>query len=314
MTTPSDHEALALLRVKAVEIGETLDCVLHRYVQQRFVARVASSTLRENLCLRGALLLGVFNDLAERWHRPTQSADFLSRDPIDPGRFHSALAMSLTEALGDGVIFDASSLSMRAAPVYRGVQTALGGVTGRVGNQSATIEFRIEQCEGPLPAHNDVYVHPVIPVTAMANPRPLAITAEVAIAERLVSLFWRGTRGARFEDLVDLQLLIAATSCNTADLSEAIVEAFVRRKLSMPTSLPGPLQGSFFNHPLAQRRWAAFNARQLGSTADSQAARSQTVREDLAVVASDLAEHVWTWIYQIPQSAAVGALRSSAAP
>lgn len=291
-------EVLALLRVKALSDGEALDSVLYRHLLQRFVAWVASSELRGKLVLKGGMLLDVFdNPSYKRWHRQTDGADFLAREDIDPAALCAALAKAQAGGGGgDGVSFDLASLSVRPAPAFRGVRTYLGRVVGRIQGGAQTLSFRVEYCDGPCPAHTDVFVYPVIELPSMPHPRPLALKAEAAVAERLESLYWRGTRGTRFEDFVDLQSLLEATSPTLDEVVGAIGQQFRKRGLSLPTSLPASLRETFFDDPEAKRRWARFIQRQHGRRADELALRAKAVQDDLPTIAGALARHVSRWL------------------
>ncbi|MCC6249201.1 MAG: nucleotidyl transferase AbiEii/AbiGii toxin family protein [Rubrivivax sp.] len=302
MTAPAEDEVLGLLRAKAALDGEALDRALHRHLLQRLVAWVASSALRKRLILKGALLLDVFNDPKhQRRHRHTQCADFLAVGPIEP----VAIQEALTEVHGDNLVgasFDLDSLSIRAAPPFRGVRTSIARVIGRVHDRWLPLAFRLEHFEGRAPEHTDVFVHPVVSVPSMPHPRPLAITEEAAMAERVESLYWCGARGVRFEDFVDLRLLIEATSVDPAEVSDALGEAFVRRKLPLPTSLPASLHESFLNDPEVAGRWERFLQRERGVRGDKKGARAKrmSAEEQLSRVAGTLADRVSAWLAGLP--------------
>jgi hypothetical protein len=298
MSAAADHEVLRLLRDKAASNRETFDAVLHRHLMHRYLASVGASALVDRLCLKGALLLDVFH--AGR-HRHTGCVDFLALAPVERSEVVAVLGQALCEDRRDSVAFDVASLSVVAGRVFRGKQGLEGKVTARLANVSRQLLFRIDPVCGETPPHTDVPVHAVVDFKGMVGPHLQALTADAAVAERLESLHWRGARAARFEDIVDLYVLVKSTTIDAAKVANAIALAFRNQGLPTPSSVPGSLQPEFTLAADTARWWKRFLRREHldGWSPKSDKAAPPGELSSLEVVASFLRVTINRWLFEI---------------
>ena len=62
----------------------------------------------------------------------------------------------------------------------------------------------------------------------------------------------------RMKDYFDLWVLLGENTLDKAELRRAIEATFNRRKMAMPTSLPGGLSDAFVADAIKQTQWNAF--------------------------------------------------------
>lgn len=176
-------------------------------------------------------------------------------------------------------------------------------ITARVADVSRQVRFRIDPDLAEAPAHTDVPVHAVVDFKGMIGAHLQALTVEAAVAERLESLYWRGIRAVRFEDIVDLYYLVRSTAIDVAQVAKAIGLVFENRGLRPPSSVPDSLQPEFTLTADTARRWKHFLRREhlddpKVKRKPEQAAPASEM-DSLEVVARFLREAIARWLFEI---------------
>lgn len=171
------------------------------YVLEAFLARLSGSRWRDDLVLKGGVLLAVFGT-----RRPTRDIDLQAKaldNAEDAVRSRIVEIAGLT--LDDGVVFDfqsAQAVAIREGDVYPGVRVSIGA-------SLATARLRF---------HVDVNVgDPIVPPpTIVQVPRLLGgdlavrgFPLEMVHAEKIVTAISRGAANTRWRDFVDVVALAA---------------------------------------------------------------------------------------------------------
>ena len=163
--------------------GEDFNSLLTRYVLERFLHRLATSSHASSFLLKGATLFTVWS---QKPHRATRDIDLLGYGNPDvetlAGIFRD---ICLIDVEDDGLRFDSGTV--QAAPIredalYDGVRVTFLAFLG-----SARVPVQVDVGFG------DATEPPPVPVelpTLLAHPAPkvLAYRREVAIAEKLHAL------------------------------------------------------------------------------------------------------------------------------
>jgi Nucleotidyl transferase AbiEii toxin, Type IV TA system len=224
--------------------------LLHAYVLEGFLVRLAGSPEAGSLVLKGGVLLAAF---AAR--RPTRDIDLAARDLS--GELDDVLALVRRIAgveVDDGLVFDpaaAAASTIRDEDQYAGVRVSLPCVLA-----SARVRFHVDVNVGdPIwPAPTVVDLPRVLGGTLQITGYPLGMV----YAEKIVTAVERGLANTRWRDFADIYLLSRLHPQDGAELVASITRVARHRQVSV-----GPLSGSLVGYPaLAQARWAAWRRRQ----------------------------------------------------
>lgn len=222
------------------------------YVQERWLARLSSSSHRDRLILKGGLYLyGTFGLTS----RPTRDIDFLGRTaPTEVAQIAQIAHDVASIQLEDGVTFDLNTIrgeENRAATEYGGVRIELTAYLG-----SARERLQIDVGFGDaLPAGPTTLDYP----TLLNTPPPsvLAYSLETVIAEKLQAATVLYDVNSRYKDFYDIHQLAVNRTFQTNDLSTAMEATFARRGTSIADAhhLFAP---KFTDDPGRQTQWSAF--------------------------------------------------------
>jgi Nucleotidyl transferase AbiEii toxin, Type IV TA system len=160
--------------------GRPTDEVLRTYVLERFLWRAAQSVYREQLILKGGMLLAVF---AAR--RPTADVDLLARDVSnDPDGIAAVVAAILKIDSDDGVSYAVDEISVttiREGDAYPGVRVTVPAAVDR-----ARVVLRVDVSVGdpvtpaPVAVEYPGLLHQ--PFTVVGYP------FETVLAEKIVTM------------------------------------------------------------------------------------------------------------------------------
>ena len=234
------------------------------YVLEAFLARVAASGHRDDLVLKGGVLLAVFEV-----RRPTRDIDLQVLGISNDVAVVEALVKEIASLdVEDGVDFDLTSVSavtIRDADVYAGIRVKLVGALGR---SRLTIGIDVNFGDPISPEPTPVTVPPVIPhgrppVTVLGYPLTMVL------AEKIVTAIDRGEANTRWRDFADIYTLIGVHSVQAQQITGSLAE------------LSPMVSGLAEMPPLAQPKWRAWRRR---------VHREQDLPEDFAEVLSGIAE------------------------
>ncbi len=186
--------------------GQTVayNALLRRYLQERFLWRLAQSPHRDRFVLKGELRL-VGTGFA--WARATKDIDLLGRGDPDIRRLETIFQDVCREnssqyQLADGVRYDTTSV--KAKPIleeaeYGGVRVARVAYLGTAREQMhVDVGFGDALTPGPT-----VMRFPTL-LNGMAAPQLLAYNDETTVAEKFETMVRRGLVNSRMKDFYDL--------------------------------------------------------------------------------------------------------------
>lgn len=222
------------------------------YVQERWLARLAHSSHRDRLILKGGLYLYGNFGLASR---PTRDIDFLGRaTPAEVAHTVQMVHDIASIDLPDGVHFDPNSIrgeENRAATEYGGVRIELTASLG-----SARERLRIDVGFGDaLPTGPTALDYPTLLDTQ--PPNVLAYSLETVIAEKLQAATVLYEVNSRYKDFYDIHHLATRETFEAQDLHGAIEATFTRRGTPIPDA-HRLFQPAFSADPGRQAQWSAF--------------------------------------------------------
>jgi len=222
------------------------------YVQERWLARLAHSSHRDRLILKGGLYLYGNFGLASR---PTRDIDFLGRaTPTEVAHTVQMVHDIASIDLPDGVHFDPNSIrgeENRAATEYGGVRIELTASLG-----SARERLRIDVGFGDaLPTGPTALDYPTLLDTQ--PPNVLAYSLETVIAEKLQAATVLYEVNSRYKDFYDIHHLATRETFEAQDLHGAIEATFTRRGTPIPDA-HRLFQPAFSADPGRQAQWSAF--------------------------------------------------------
>ena len=248
------------LLTRAKKEGRPFNELLQHYAIERFLYRLGQSKHAEELLLKGALLLRVWQiPLA----RPTMDIDMLGRAAGTP----EALVTILRECMAlkvedDGMQYDPESVTTEAITHDADYQGWRIRFKASIGNARVTmqVDVGIGDVVYPAPIWID---YPVL----LDQPAPhlLAYTPENAIAEKYQAMVQLDKTNSRMKDFHDVWTLACNLEFDGQRLSEAIRKTFERRKTKLPESAPTAFTPEFYEDKMKQTQWQAFLAKGLAT-------------------------------------------------
>jgi predicted nucleotidyltransferase component of viral defense system len=172
------------------------------YVQERFLARLASGAHRDQFVLKGGLYLySRYGTLA----RPTKDVDFLGRAaPSDVESVVQAVRKIISLELEDGVTFDPEAVTgsvIKEDQEYEGVRVNLIGMLGR-SRQPLQIDvgFGDAITAGPVKLEFPTLLN----LDGLSTPTILAYSIETVVAEKFEAMVSLGEVNTRYKDFYDI--------------------------------------------------------------------------------------------------------------
>lgn len=238
------------LQRKAREDGRPTDELLQLYVLEAFIERLARSSHREHLVLKGGALLAAFET-----RRPTRDIDVQGEGVRGEEEHVLRLVKEIVEiAVDDGVVFvadEAAAEPMRNEEPYPGIRVSLRARLDQA-RVSFHVDFNLGDPISPPPAEVNLprILGGSIPVRAF----PLSMI----YAEKLVTAISRGVANTRWRDFADIVGLSSAQEVSGVELVEAIHTVAAHRSVEL-LPLASVLEGFA---AIAQPKWAAWRRRQ----------------------------------------------------
>lgn len=249
-----------LLRL-ARERGEDFQLVLTRYVNERLLYRLATSTHGSRFVLKGAALFTVWTGEA---HRATRDVDLLGFGDSSEANLRAVFAEVLAlDVEDDGVEFQVDSLDVgpiREDQDYGGVRILfLALVT------TAKVRLQVDVGFGDAITPDAVEVEfPAL--LDFPPPRLRAYPRETVVAEKLEAMVKLGLANSRMKDFYDLVILARTFDFDGNVLVQAITATFQRRRTPLPSGIPVALTTEFVTDALKNTQWSAF-LRKSGASA-----------------------------------------------
>jgi len=252
------------LRKLAAATNRPTDELQQLYALEGFLERLTRSTHSDTFVLKGGVLLAAYTE-----RRPTRDVDLAAvQVQADGETIHTLVNEILAVAIDDGLTFDLDKTSVetiRDDADYPGLRAKVSGSLA-----TAMIRFHIDINIGdplwpePLPIE--------LPRLLGSTPLTLAgYSAELVLAEKIVTALQRGTANTRWRDFVDIAAL-SRTNINSETLGESIRRVANHR--ATPIATLADALGGYAD--IAQPRWSAWRRKQQLVTAPEEFAELLT--------------------------------------
>lgn len=246
----------------ARERGEPFDQLIQYYAVERFLARLAATPWVDELVVKGATLLRVWNaPLA----RPTRDVDFHTRLTDAADSVLAAVREIIAVKLDDGLDFapDIAADSIVVDGRYPGIRLAVRGTLAGA-RFKLQVDVGVARDVAPEPAWVD---YPTL--LHMEAPRVLAYAPETSIAEKFEAMVSLGEANSRLKDFYDVWLLATTLGFEGHSVACALETTFRERGTALPAEVPPALTDVFATRSEILERWAAFVARSGAETSCS---------------------------------------------
>jgi predicted nucleotidyltransferase component of viral defense system len=234
------------------ESNQPFQMLLIRYVLERLLYRLSTTTHRDRFVLKGAFLMATW---FVNPFRPTQDVDFLGFGDPDPDTILDVFREICAVHIDDGVIFDTNALAVdrvRDELEYSGLRIKTNATIA-----SARIRVVIDIGFGDAVEPGLIELDMPVLLDQPA-PRLRSYRQETVIAEKFQAMVMLGRANSRMKDFYDILALSQTYAFEGDDLSRAIRATFKRRGTAIPTERPDALTEAFATDPAKQRQWEAF--------------------------------------------------------
>lgn len=210
------------LQARARREARPTDELLVLYVLERFLFRVASSTHRSRLILKGGMLLAAMEE-----RRPTRDVDLLARAVDNDVKAVSDLVRDvLAVPVDDGVVYYVGEMraeTTRDLDPYPGVRLVVPATVQRA-RQPLRIDVNIGDPVTPEPVEVSYPTLLGKPFTLLGYP------LETVLAEKIVTMIDRGDATTRERDFADVVILTKRHEIDARSLRTAIDATAEHRK------------------------------------------------------------------------------------
>ncbi len=246
----STHERLLH---QARERHEDPQLFVQRYVAERFLYRLGTSSHRERFVLKGAMLFVAWGGSI---YRPTRDLDFTGYGSSEVDALRQALH-EICELPGgdDDIEFDASTLviePIQGPEEYGGLRAVFDA---RLAAARIRTQIDVGWGDAVEPPPEDIDYPTLLDAPA---PRIRSCPREVVIAEKLHAMKVLGELNSRFKDFHDLYVLARDFTFEGARLCRAITATFERRRTAIDSTVPLALTASFYADGERATRWRTF--------------------------------------------------------
>jgi hypothetical protein len=254
-----------LARLKNISDKENLDFnfLLLRFIQERFLARLAVSEYVTKFILKGGFLLLAYN--VER-ARPTRDIDFLGIGVSNKRKELEHIIREIAAIkLADGVDFLPDSIKseeIKEEAEYSGIRIRL---TAHIGTARNTIQLDFGFGDAVIPKPLQMEYPTVLENKKV---KVLAYSKETIVAEKFEALVKLSTINSRMKDFFDIVFLAHEFDFDGSILQLAIRNTFKRRNTDLKTAVE-LFVSDFDDQPGFQKSWAAFKRRTKVTSDDS---------------------------------------------
>jgi len=252
MSSSLEQSVKDRLKNIAKETGRDYNFVAIQYLQERFLARLEKSQYRDNLILKGALLLVAYNIPVVR---PSKDIDFKGEDASnDLGQIQKLIQDIAEVNLEDGVEFnpkDIDTEQITEDSEYDGVRIKISAtVAGDKHRLQLDIGFGDTIIDGPVNMEYPAMLE-------FPPPNIKVYSIESSIAEKLEAIVSLGTFGSRMKDYFDVWFLINNHDLKRDRLKKAISATFSKRQTPVE-DFKFIFSNEFKTNSNKHRQWEAF--------------------------------------------------------
>jgi len=179
--------------------GQSVENAQVLFVLERFLARVAQSRYRDQLILKGGILLYL---LTQQWNRPTEDLDFLAlRIPSES--LEAALTEILAIDVGDRLEFQAQLMTWEEIREDTGYPCRRFTIPFRFGPRHArSIKLDLSFGDPITPGPNLIEICPTL--DDFQGGSVMGYPVETFLAEKVETVLVRGLATTRAKDVFDL--------------------------------------------------------------------------------------------------------------
>lgn len=228
------------------------DELLKLYAMERFLYRISKSPFREQLILKGALMLIVWDSPRSR---TTKDIDVLGKIDDDPDIITDIMKVICDlEVESDGLNFDKSSIQLRSIieeSDYQGVRVRMIGYL-----EKTKIHMQIDIGFGDKVIPEPKLIeYPTI----LDAPKPvlLGYSKESSIAEKFEAMVRLDKINSRMNDFYDIWLLSRTYDFDGKILSDAILKTFDTRGTKIDQNITA-FTKEFSEDPMKSKQWRSF--------------------------------------------------------
>ena len=251
------------LRNKARAAHRPTQELLQLYLLEAFLRRLAGSSHRQNLVLKGGVLLAALGD-----RRPTKDVDLQARQLSNDADTTTRVILEIARlAADDGVAFDTEAATteiIREDDGYRAYRVRMPASLA-----TANLRFAVDISVGdpiePSPQ--------LVQLPCLLTEDTIALVGYPIVmvhAEKLVTALQRGTVNTRWRDFADIWTLSRHWDCGGTELQSALTTVAGYRGAALEAIFPAPPLWPVWLGPPARRpsamscavpRWRWFGRR-----------------------------------------------------
>lgn len=258
MKKPTTNVSASILaRLKNISEKDNLDFnfLLLRYIQERFLARLAVSKYVKKFILKGGFLLVAYNVAKAR---PTKDIDFLGVNVSSNRKeLEHVIREIISLKMDDGINFVADSLKseeIKEEAEYSGVRIK---VTAKIGTAKNTIQLDLGFGDIVIPEPLSMD-YPTLLNNKSA--KILAYSKETIVAEKFEAIVKLTTFNSRMKDFFDIVFLANEFDYDGSILQSAISTTFKHRSTDLSAALE-MLDSDFGDQPNFKSSWEVFKKR-----------------------------------------------------
>lgn len=223
MTT--EGEIYRELQRQARETGRNTTELMMLYVLEGFLSRVAQSQYREQLVLKGGVLLAAWNA-----RRPTRDIDFAALNiDNETSRMLDICCDIASISQLDGITFDtasASAITIRDDDEYSGVRVSM---LARLATARITFHIDINVGDPIVPGAIQVDYPRIL--DSSTRIQLLSYPISMVLAEKIVTALQRGTASTRWRDYGDIYNLTRIHAMPMIEMKLSITAVSVHRTM-----------------------------------------------------------------------------------
>ena len=244
MTSASQIYA-ALQRLARAE-GRPFSEYLTLYAMECFLARLAHTTYKDDVVLKGGVLLAAY-----KLRRPTRDIDMEAVDfPLDQENMKAVVVAVADAVVEDALTIDPSQTTVdpiRDGDEYSGLRVK---IASKVHGSAVSFHLDISTGDPIWPAPQTVDVPRLLGGSVQMSGYPIPMI----IAEKSVTILSRGAASTRWRDVVDIRSFAATTDFTAGELRKAIESVADHREVPI-ASIKAAMVGWA---GVAQPKWAAW--------------------------------------------------------
>jgi len=251
------------LKNRADELGLEFQQALQYYAIERFLYRLSTTEWSDQMIVKGATMLRVWDGAIAR---PTRDIDFLSRLKNPEEMIKKVVADCISADVPD----DGLRLELQDFDELIAVEGRYPGMSVKIRGDLSGARFviKIDVGIGDATEPNPGWVeYPVLLDSPI--PKILSYSPETAIAEKFEVIVNLGLVNSRLKDYFDIWMMSNSVHMSPQILIDAVQATFGRRGTEIPNRPPAGLTSEFSNQPSSQRMWKTFTDRLATSGIDA---------------------------------------------